>query len=109
MEVSDMITGPIPTPAPPQDIPASASLSASPPPSEVVPQFIEPDESTAPDEIQEIQEASQAQVDENGPDTVVVRKPRYMRQRSRMQPPSEIVQEDSQSQEETPGEPGTTN
>jgi hypothetical protein len=26
-----------------------------------------------------------------------------------VQPPGEIVQEDSQSQEETPGEPGTTN
>jgi len=60
----------------------------------------------APDETQEIQEASQAQGDENSPDTVVVRKPKYTRQRSRVQPPSEIVQADNQPQEEIPGEPG---
>jgi len=67
----------------------------------MVPPFI------APDETQEIQEASQVPVDENGPDTVVVKKPKYTRQRSRVQQPNEIVQADNQSQEETPGEPGT--
>src|SRR5205085_12106906 len=99
VEVSDLITGPIPTPTPPEDIPASSL--AAPSPSEIVLP------STAPDEMQEIEEASQAQVDENGPDTVVVKKPKNSKQRSRVQQPSEIVQAEDQSQEETPGEPGT--
>ena len=107
LEIADVTTGPMPTRAPAQDFSESSSSLVSPPPSEVVPQFIAPDESFASDESQEIQEANQAQVDESGPDTVVVRKPRYTRQRSRVQPPREIIQADNQSQEETVGEPGT--
>jgi hypothetical protein len=72
-----------------------------------VPQSIAPDESTVTDESQEMQQTNQAQVDENGPDTVVVRKPKYTRQRSKVQQPDEIVQSDNQSQEETVDEPVT--
>lgn len=97
VEVSDITTGPIPTPAHPEDFSDPASSFAAPPPSEVMPPFIAPEE---------IQEASQAKVDDNGPDTVVVKKPKYTRQRSRFQPLEEIVQAENQSQEEMPGEPG---
>ena len=61
----------------------------------------------APDESQEIQEVGEVQIDESGSDTAVVRKPKYMRQRSRTQQSGEIVQADNQPQEETPGETGT--
>jgi NADPH:quinone reductase-like Zn-dependent oxidoreductase len=99
-EVPDFTPTPLATP---EEVPAPPSL-ASPPPFEVVPQWIAPDESTASTAPEEMQQANQAQVDENSPDTVVVRKPKYTRQRSKMQEPSEIVQADNQFQEEMAGE-----
>src|SRR5205085_6542207 len=91
---------PIPdsSPTSSEDFSTPTSSPAAPPPSEVVSSFIAPDET---------QETGQAQVDENGPDTVVVRNPKYTRPSSRIQQPDEIVQADHQPQEETPGEPGT--
>ena len=101
-ETPDFIPTPLTTP---EEVPAPSSIEA-PPPSEETPPSIAPAESIIPAESQETQQANQVQDDENSPATVVVRKPKYTRQKSKVQEPNEIVQANNQLQEEMPDEPG---